>query len=89
MVNDAGKKEINALGSFLVTDKLSSLVLAHVEDNSKVDDHQKDGFLDHPFIRQYNLLNRWFYTALTRAQKEVFLVGFQEKLIVEEERNLF
>jgi ATP-dependent exoDNAse (exonuclease V) beta subunit len=34
-------------------------------------------------------LNRWFYTALTRAQKEVYLVGFQEKLIVEEERNLF
>jgi exodeoxyribonuclease-5 len=25
-------------------------------------------------------LNRWFYTAITRAQKELYLVGFEEKL---------
>lgn len=25
-------------------------------------------------------LNRWFYTAFTRAQEELFLVGFEEKL---------
>ncbi len=26
-------------------------------------------------------LNRWFYTAFTRAQEQLFLVGFEEKLI--------
>ena len=34
-------------------------------------------------------LNRWFYTAITRAQDEVYLVGFQDKLWIEAERNLF
>jgi exodeoxyribonuclease-5 len=34
-------------------------------------------------------LNRWFYTALTRAQEKVYLVGFQDKLMVESERGLF
>ncbi len=26
-------------------------------------------------------LNRWFYTALTRAQQQVYLVGFEGKLL--------
>jgi exodeoxyribonuclease-5 len=30
-------------------------------------------------------LNRWFYTAFTRAQKELYLVGFSENLIGDEE----
>ncbi|MCC6599407.1 MAG: AAA family ATPase [Crocinitomicaceae bacterium] len=29
-------------------------------------------------------LNRWMYTAFTRAQKELFLVGFDERMIGEE-----
>ncbi len=28
-------------------------------------------------------LNRWFYTAMTRASEELYLVGFEEKLIEE------
>ncbi len=26
-------------------------------------------------------LNRWFYTALTRAQQQVYLLGFEGKLL--------
>jgi exodeoxyribonuclease-5 len=29
-------------------------------------------------------LNRWFYTAFTRAQKDLYLVGFSENLIADE-----
>ncbi|MCK5822052.1 MAG: TonB-dependent receptor [Bacteroidales bacterium] len=61
LANDAGKRETNIVGSANLNNKLSTLILAHVEDNSQIDDHQADGFMDHPFLRQYNLLNRWFY----------------------------
>ncbi|MFN0031257.1 MAG: ATP-binding domain-containing protein [Flavobacteriales bacterium] len=30
-------------------------------------------------------LNRWFYTAFTRAQEKLFLVGFEEKLLKSDE----
>lgn len=63
LVNNAGKRETNIVGSAIVNKDLSTLILAHVEDNSQVDDHQGDGFLDHPFLRQYNLLNRWYYST--------------------------
>ncbi|MEA1876247.1 MAG: TonB-dependent receptor [Bacteroidota bacterium] len=63
LVNNAGKRETNIVGSAILNEDLSTLILAHVEDNSQVDDHQGDGFLDHPFLRQYNLLNRWFYST--------------------------
>jgi outer membrane receptor for ferrienterochelin and colicins len=73
LASDAGKREMNALGSIVITDKLSTLVLTHVEDNSQKDDHQNDGFLDHPLVRQYNLLNRWYYTN----NKIHFHLGFK------------
>lgn len=61
LVNNAGKREMNAVGSAILNNNLSTLFLAHVENNAQVDDYQGDGFLDHPFLRQYNLLNRWYY----------------------------
>ncbi|MBT7094669.1 MAG: TonB-dependent receptor [Bacteroidetes bacterium] len=63
LINDAGKKELNAVASLVMNDNLSTLVLAHVEDNSQIDDHQGDGFLDHPMLTQYNFLNRWYYNT--------------------------
>ncbi len=77
LVNNAGKREMNALGSIIVTDKLSTLVLTHFEDNSQTDDHQSDGFLDHPYLRQYNILNRWYYTD------SKFHIHFGLKVLVE------
>lgn len=61
LASDAGKREMNAIASVLVSPKWSTLVMAHAEDNSQKDDHEGDGFLDHPTLRQYNLLNRWYY----------------------------
>ena len=62
-LSDAGKRAANAYGSALLNNKLSTLIMGHVEDNSQKDDFQNDGFLDHPLVRQYNLLNRWYYTT--------------------------
>jgi exodeoxyribonuclease V len=42
-------------------------------------------FVDQGYLTDEMLgveLNRWFYTAFTRAQKELYLVGFDEKIIV-------
>ncbi len=60
-VGDAGRVESNVNGSVFVTDKLSTMILAHVSNNSKTFDKNKDGFLDLPFVRQYNFVNRWNY----------------------------
>lgn len=43
-------------------------------------------FLDQGYLTDDMLgleLNRWFYTAVTRAQQELYLVGFEEKMIEE------
>lgn len=41
-------------------------------------------FVDQGYLTDEMLgteLNRWFYTAITRAQKELYLVGFEEKML--------
>lgn len=63
LTNSVGKRETNLSASALLNNKLSTLILVHVEDNSQRDDFQNDGFLDHPLVRQYNLLNRWYYST--------------------------
>ncbi|HCT30335.1 MAG TPA: TonB-dependent receptor [Bacteroidales bacterium] len=59
--NDEAMSEVNANYGFTVTDKLSSMVLAHAEYSQNRVDHNMDSFLDHPLVRQYNLFNRWNY----------------------------
>lgn len=54
-----GKTEFNANKSFKLSDKLTTGLLVHAENLSTVNDHNHDGFLDHPLNKQINLLNRW------------------------------
>lgn len=60
-VNNFGKYELNANSAFKVSDKSQSIVLAHFENLGVINDHNHDGFTDDPLVRQYNLMNRWFY----------------------------
>lgn len=60
-MSDAGRLETNVNGSVHLNEELSTMILAHVSDNSGVYDNNKDGFLDMPLVRQYNFLNRWNY----------------------------
>ncbi|HBQ82474.1 MAG: hypothetical protein A2X05_05085 [Bacteroidetes bacterium GWE2_41_25] len=60
-LSDAGRQEINANASLILNDKLSTMILAHAENQSGMSDHNHDGFRDEPDIRQYHFVNRWDY----------------------------
>ena len=54
-----GRLEANADANVHLDDKLSTEVLAHYQDDYGHHDINKDGFLDQPNVRQWNLQNRW------------------------------
>jgi outer membrane receptor for ferrienterochelin and colicin len=60
-ISDAGRKEVNANTSLILSDKLSTMILAHGELQRGMNDHNDDGFRDEPDIKQYHLFNRWDY----------------------------
>ena len=47
--------------SLQLNDRLSTVILGHVDKNFKSFDMNGDGFMDDPMVRQFNLANRWFY----------------------------
>lgn len=59
--NSEGRGEVNLIGKIPLSDRLSTLVMAHGSTQQSEMDHDKDGFLDLPRSRQLNLLNRWTY----------------------------
>jgi len=60
-ISDAGRQEVNANASVVLNDKLSTMIMAHAENQSGMKDRNKDGFRDEPDIRQYHFFNRWDY----------------------------
>lgn len=59
--NQKGKVEGNLNTRFQLTNKLSTAILAHVENMNAKHDLNGDSFLDQPLISQVNLFNRWRY----------------------------
>ncbi len=59
--NNLGMAELNANYAFNVSDKVSTMVLAHGSHLGNRVDHNHDSFLDHPLTTQYHLFNRWKY----------------------------
>ncbi|NHB69788.1 TonB-dependent receptor [Perlabentimonas gracilis] len=59
--NSLGMAEFNTNFRMSVSPKVSTMVLAHVENMSFENDHNHDTFLNHPLVKQYHLLNRWKY----------------------------
>lgn len=57
--------EANADGNIHINPRLSTEILLHYEDRYKEHDTNKDGFMDMPDVRQYNLQNRWAYLGNT------------------------
>lgn len=53
--------EANADASVKLNDKLSTMIFAHYENETKAHDSDGDGFADIPQVEQYNLFNRWAY----------------------------
>ncbi len=57
------KQELNADGNIHINDKLSTSLLLHLENRQMDHDGNKDGFMDMPKIKQYNLMHRWAYIS--------------------------
>lgn len=57
------RTEANIATSFQLNDKWSTIVLAHFSTDPKAHDGNGDGFRDEPRTMQFNLSNRWLYTA--------------------------
>jgi len=64
-LNDALRQELNINSSAVFNNRLSTMVLGHAATNSKITDHNGDGFRDEPNTRQYHLFNRWDYMTET------------------------
>ena len=58
---DEGRFEGNLTSGININPYLSTGILAHAENNTFEIDHNGDGFLDQPKVRQYQLFNRWNY----------------------------
>ena len=66
-----GRFEANADGNVHLTQRLSTELLAHYQDDWGHHDMNHDGFLDQPNVRQVNLQNRWKW----RGDKYLFHAG--------------
>jgi outer membrane cobalamin receptor len=59
--SDAGRIESNLNASVKLNEKLSTGLLLHASDELFSFDINKDGFMDMPMVKQYNIINRWYY----------------------------
>jgi len=62
-VSDAGRQEVNANASVVLNDKLSTMIMAHAENQGGMKDANEDGFRDEPDVKQYHFFNRWDYLS--------------------------
>jgi outer membrane receptor protein involved in Fe transport len=59
--NQTGRIETNLLINHKINAKLGSVLMANGGFTPVKEDHNHDGYMDQPKIKQYNLLNRWNY----------------------------
>jgi outer membrane receptor protein involved in Fe transport len=62
-LSNAGRQELNANGSIILSDKLSTMIMAHAENQNGMKDKNEDGFRDEPDVKQYHFFNRWDYLS--------------------------
>ncbi len=61
--NKSGMFEFNSLSAIEHSDKVGSNLLVHANYNNNEEDHNGDGFLDHPLIKQINIMPRFVYES--------------------------
>ncbi len=59
--NNMGRLEANINTAYKLNDQWSTALLTHLNGVTMKNDFNKDGFLDMPLGRQFNLINRWKY----------------------------
>lgn len=60
--SDAGRVEANLNASAKLSKNLSTGILLHASDEFMELDENGDNFMDMPMVKQYNFINRWYYT---------------------------
>ena len=55
------KTDLNIVSSLQLSDKVSTVLMGHVDGNFRTHDMNHDGFADEPALLQFNLANRWLY----------------------------
>lgn len=56
-----GRLEANLMAAIPLSKKLSTGLLAHIEDERSEHDNNNDKFIDMPMMKQQNIMNRWQY----------------------------
>ena len=62
-LNQGGRSEYNAFFSKKFSNKWSTTLLAHFEDQQRANDRNQDGFLDNPLRNDYVVHNQWNYRS--------------------------
>ena len=62
-LNQGGRSEYNVFFSKKFTNKWSTTLLAHFEDQQRANDRNKDGFLDNPLRNDFVFYNQWNYRS--------------------------
>lgn len=57
------RTELNLSSALQLSDRLSTVLLAHGSTDPKRIDHNHDGFMDMPLTAQMNFANRWLYAV--------------------------
>ncbi len=61
--NQQGKIEGNINTKIPITDNIRTILFLHGNTLQIEDDHNNDGFLDHPLVTQFNFFNHWEYAG--------------------------
>ncbi len=77
-VDHMGKLEANADANWLLSDRLSTGLLAHFENGFAGHDENNDGFMDMPRVRQITAANRWAWMG-TNYVFQAFVRFLDEK----------
>lgn len=78
-LNQGGRSEHNAFFSKKFSNKWSTTLLAHFEDQQRVNDRNKDGFVDNPLRTDFVFYNQWNYRSKL-IHMELGLNGAKSKI---------
>jgi outer membrane receptor for ferrienterochelin and colicins len=76
--NSLAKWDANVNTSFTLTPKLSTVLMLHTDQLANRVDDNKDGFLDLPLGKHYNVFNKWKFNSRERIVAEVGVQALQE-----------
>ena len=77
-VSEAARVEANLDAAFKIDSTLSTGILLHASDEFWKQDRNGDNFMDMPMVRQFNGINRWYYTK-NKFISQLFFKGMYEK----------